>query len=300
LVKQIIQEVKPDIVYLNSMFSLRYTLLLLYVLNKMGYANKIIIAPRGMLHAGAMCYKFLKKRAFLFLFSSFNLQKTILFHATDEQEAQDIKKYFGQKSRVLVVGNIPFIDSSPLQIRHKEKKSVNCVYASRLHPKKNLHFALEVLKDIPEDANVQFDIYGPVDDEKYVLQCLNTASDLPANVMVRFCRPLQHADLLRKLKEYHLFFLPTRGENFGHAIFEALSVGCPVLISDQTPWTNIEDHSAGWSLPLKDKQHFAEKVKMVCDMDAEAHLAMASNARQYAHTYYNNLNFKEQYGELFG
>lgn len=299
-VKQVIEEVKPDIVYLNSMFSLRYTLLPLYVLNKIGYTNKIIIAPRGMLHAGAMRYKSFKKRAFLFLFSSFNLQKNIFFHATDEQEAQDVKKYFGQKSQVLVVENIPYIDSAPLQIKPKEKKSVKCVYASRLHPKKNLHFALEVLKDIAEEANVQFDIYGPIDDQEYVMQCLNTAYDLPTNVMVKFCRPLRHADLSQKLKEYHLFFLPTLGENFGHAIFEAMAVGCPVLISDQTPWSNIEDHQAGWSLPLTGTQHFAEKIEMICDMDAEAYLTMAANARQYAQTYYHKLNFKERYGELFG
>ena len=35
------------------------------------------------------------------------------------------------------------------------------------------------------------------------------------------------------------FLLPTGGENFGHAIFEALSCGVPALISDRTPWRDL-------------------------------------------------------------
>lgn len=299
LIKQVIEEVKPDIIYLNSLFSLRYTLIPFYILNKIGYNGKIIIAPRGMLHQGAMQYKTFKKKLFLYLFSRFYVRQNVFFHATDEQEALDIKKYFGHQSQVLVVENIPSIDYSPLQSKPKEKKSIKCVYASRLHPKKNLLFALEVLKDL-EDANIQFDIYGPIDDKEYLMECLDIAYDLPANVMVNFCRPLRHFDLSQKLKEYHLFFLPTRGENFGHVIFEAMSAGLPVLISDQTPWTNVEAYEAGWSLPLANKESFAEKIRMVCDMDSEAFRSMANNAKEYANTYYGRLNFKQKYGELFG
>ena len=47
-----------------------------------------------------------------------------------------------------------------------------------------------------------------------------------------------------------LFFLPTRGENFGHVIAEALSVGTPVLISDQTPWRKLAAVGLGHDLPL--------------------------------------------------
>src|SRR5439155_3491200 len=136
---------------------------------------------------------------------------------------------------------------------------------------------------------------GPIDDKKYVMECLDMAYGLPANVMVNFCRPLRHSELAQKLKEYHLFFLPTRGENFGHVIFEAMSAGCPVLISDQTPWTNIETFKAGWSLPLNNKQRCAEKIEMVCNMDSETYLKLATNAKEYANTYYGQLNFKQKY-----
>ena len=52
--------------------------------------------------------------------------------------------------------------------------------------------------------------------------------------------------------KYDLFVFPTRGENFGHVIPEALAAGTPILLSDRTPW--LEDQSFGLQvLPLKEK-----------------------------------------------
>lgn len=55
--------------------------------------------------------------------------------------------------------------------------------------------------------------------------------------------------------------LPTKGENFGHAIFEALNLGKPVLISDQTPWRNLSAAGAGWDLPLDSQDAFVEALQ---------------------------------------
>ena len=37
---------------------------------------------------------------------------------------------------------------------------------------------------------------------------------------------------------------------FGHVIFEALSLGIPVLISDRTPWTNLVNSGSYAAIPL--------------------------------------------------
>ena len=52
------------------------------------------------------------------------------------------------------------------------------------------------------------------------------------------------------LAKNDLFFFPAHGENYGHVIAEAMAAGCPVLISDQTAWRNLEEKGAGWDLPL--------------------------------------------------
>ena len=85
-----------------------------------------------------------------------------------------------------------------------------------------------------------FDIFGPANDPAYWAECEQLISRLPAHVKVHYRELIPNVDVAATLAGYDLFLLPTRGENFGHAIFDALEVGLPVLISDQTPWRELE------------------------------------------------------------
>ena len=44
---------------------------------------------------------------------------------------------------------------------------------------------------------------------------------------------------------YDAFVFPTLGENFGHVIAESLASSCPVICSDQTPWTPVLEAGGG-------------------------------------------------------
>jgi glycosyltransferase involved in cell wall biosynthesis len=63
--------------------------------------------------------------------------------------------------------------------------------------------------------------------------------------------------------------LPTFGENFGHSIYEALAHGLPVMISDKTPWQNLEEKVAGWVFDLNEKMDFesALEEQLNCSSD---------------------------------
>src|SRR5690606_20694183 len=80
------------------------------------------------------------------------------------------------------------------------------------------------------------------------------------------------AQVAALFSKYDLFFLPTRGENYGHVIAEALSMGTPVLISDQTPWRELQADDLGWDVPLASVAEFA------CTIQA---LAMRSPAERH-------------------
>ncbi|MBN8497849.1 MAG: hypothetical protein J0M32_13465 [Candidatus Accumulibacter sp.] len=73
------------------------------------------------------------------------------------------------------------------------------------------------------------------------------------------CQQLVHT----VLPGYDRFFLPPFSENFGHAINEALSVGVPVLISDKTPWRNLQEKGMGWDLPLDNRRAFIEVIEVI-------------------------------------
>ena len=96
---------------------------------------------------------------------------------------------------------------------------------------KNLDFAIAVLAAI--NGGVNFNVFGPIEDRLYWADCQRLAERLPGNVRLRYRGLVKPDEVAQVLERHHLFFLPTRGESFGHAIVESLMAGCPVLISDQ-------------------------------------------------------------------
>jgi glycosyltransferase involved in cell wall biosynthesis len=297
-VRNIVAQLQPDVVYFNSMFSKNFTLLPFRVLRKMKYEGAVILAPRGMLHAGAMKQKTLKKKIFLFLLRMAGLSKRIFFHATDAQERLDIYRYF-PGARTVLAENIPNSDNSPWTPAVKKSGQLHCVFISRVHPKKNLHFFLERLKELPANADLSFDIYGIIDDEQYAEQCRRIIASLPSNIKVQFRGPLPNHQVFATLKQYHLFVLPTLGENFGHAVYESLSAGVPVLISDQTPWQNLAPQKAGWDVPLRDGRQYVSVITRLMAMDQQEYNSWSEGAHSFARKYIDSFDYVSKYVDLF-
>lgn len=295
----IIQHVNPDVVYFNSMFSLPFTLKPLWWLRGAGFGGRIALAPRGMLHEGAMRKKTIKKKVFLAMFKALGWHKRIVFHATDEHEKKDIHSFFSRNASVVLAENIPNVDPEPWQERLKMPGRLNCIFISRIHPKKNLHFALAAMKQISNGCNLLLDVYGEEDDLIYSMDCRKRAEDVGGNARVSFYGPLPHSEVFRTLKKYHLFVLPTLGENFGHSIYEALSAGVPVLVSDKTPWRNLGGAKAGWDLPLQQQSEFTMQLEAFCKMDQQEYNKWSQGAKAYADQFAGAIDFYSKYIPLF-
>jgi len=296
-IRNLITQVQPETVYLNSMFSSYFSLLPLWILRSIMFPGRIILAPRGMLNTSAVSRKKWKKKIFLSLFSLSRISKKIIFHASSTHEEEDIKQYFGNNAQVYQIEEIPNIYEK-WNPRNKQISQLNCVFISRIHSIKNLLYAINVVKSVA-GCSILFDIYGPVEDEKYFQKCKEAASQANVHISINFKGPIVNSAIFNLLQNYHLFFLPTQGENFGHIIFEALTSGCVVLISNKTPWKGIEDNNAGWALPLTDNRIFADKLKQLCDMNEQAFNEKSKAAYDYARTYVASMNLKNRYINLF-
>jgi glycosyltransferase involved in cell wall biosynthesis len=294
-----VNTVQPDIIYFNSMFSQYFTLMPLWMLKQTNYRGRIALAPRGMLQAGALMQKNFKKRVFLHLFKLSGWPARIIFHATDEQERKDILKFFPSAKNVQVAENIPNVDKCAAVNRVKLPGVLRMVFISRVHPKKNLHFLLEILKSGSFDGNIWLDVFGLAEDPEYLAVCKRLISAMPENIRVNFAGPLPHAKVFETLRASHLFTLPTLGENFGHAIFEALSSGTPVLISDQTPWKNMEAVSAGWDIPLQNASQYHTVINKALEMDEKEYAQWANGAKTYSENFLVNFDFVSRYTSLF-
>ena len=151
------------------------------------------------------------------------------------------------------------------------------VFVGRVVPMKNLGFALAILAEVK--GEVEFNIFGPLEDRVYWERCRGMLADLPPSVSVRYGGELHPDAVPAILAEHHLLFLPTLGENFGHVISESLAAGCPVLISDRTPWRHLEQAGGGWDLPLEDAEAFRQALQSCIDLDEDHHQQLRAAAR---------------------
>jgi glycosyltransferase involved in cell wall biosynthesis len=140
---------------------------------------------------------------------------------------------------------------------------------------------------------------GDIEDSSYWEKCSSEINALPGNISVSWEGPVANDKVPEALNKYHLFVLPTKGENFGHAIFEALSSGKPVLISDQTPWRNLQQKKIGWDLPLDEPRLFQNAIEEIAGFDQQEYDLWSQNAWTYAHDFTSRLNLKEDYLKLF-
>ena len=161
----------------------------------------------------------------------------------------------------------------------KSRRRLRAVFAARIAPTKNLHFLLEVLARC--DGDIHLDIIGPLEDPDYWARCQALMPRLPAAVSVEYIGEATHRDLQQRLSTYDVMILPTLGENFGHVIVEAWGAGCPVLVSDRTPWRQLTANGLGWDVPL-DHEPWISAIGDCLDMGPEAHLAMRRRVREQA------------------
>jgi len=157
--------------------------------------------------------------------------------------------------------------------------SLRLVFLSRISRMKNLDGALALLRGLP--GQIRLDICGPIDDADYWAECQRTIAALPRNVRVDYRGVIAHEQVVDVLKEAHLFLLPTRGENFGHAIVEAWAAGLPVLISDRTPWRGLERKGAGWDVPLEQPERFERILADFVQMDGTEFQLLSRQARRH-------------------
>lgn len=297
--KKIMFEAQADILYLNSMFSYFYTYLPLTIRKKFLPRRKVILAPRGMLGKGALKLKALKKKSYLFTTKMMGLYRGITFHASSTSEEKEIHQQFGRSAKVHVA--IDLVE--PRQLNHvdriKNKGNLKMFFLSRISPKKNLLGTLKLLSSIPTGNSIEFDIYGPIEEESYWNECTTVIQTMPSHVKVSYKGILENSSVIDTMSRYHLSILLTFNENYGHSIVESMAAGCPVLISDQTIWKNLEVKNAGWDIALKNENKIIDAINKACTWSQEEFNLYSKGALTFAQQIFDDKKGVEQNKKLF-
>jgi glycosyltransferase involved in cell wall biosynthesis len=292
-----------SVLYLNSFFSRRFSIVAM-VLRRLGICSPkcVVLAPRGEFSQGALKIKEKRKMLYIRLSSWLGFYRGVIWHASTTLEEADMRRAMPNLSFVRIADELPgswkmrssgntcavatakdihlLMEHVPGKKLHKVAGRLRTVFVSRISPMKNLLFALRMLQGLSGD--ISFDIYGPLESSEYWSQCRQIICKLPKNIWVRYMGAVQHDRVRDVFAEHDLLFLPTLGENYGHVICEALSVGCPVLISDQTPWRHLREKCAGWDIPLAETEQFRAILQQCVDADEEWYAGLVVGAKDYA------------------
>ena len=262
-IKEILLENDYDLIYLQSAFCFKYTIIPLIVNKFLKQKKFFLIAPRGNLDPGALRLKGKKKSLYLKLAKILGIYNDVIWQATAVEEKLNILKIF-PNANIKIMSNL----KKEMEIdkkKEKEVKKLKLVHISRIQPKKNLLFFLTCLSKLEKNKleNIWLDIYGPIEDKKYWKKCLEIIEKNKLNCSYKGY--LENDNVSLKISEYNFFVLPTLGENFGHVILESLIAKTPLLISDNTPWKDLEKKNIGYDLKLVENKWIGclEKILLI-------------------------------------
>lgn len=292
--EKVINEIKPDVIYLQGLF--QNCIIPCLVLAKK-YKISVVLAPRGELCAGAFKKKY-KKIPYIIFLKVFKLLNNVHFQSTSDEETDAIIKHLNAKKECIdLLSNIPSVPV--LQNIEIEKISgqAKLIFLSRIVSKKNLLSVIEYMFSV--EGDVQLDVYGALEDEDYWNECRKKINTLPDNVKVEYKGLVNHDEVHETFRKYDAFVFPTFSENFGHVIAEALMVGCPVIISDQTPWTDVASVEGGWSIALENSGEFIRAIQEIVDADAIQEKMFRENILEYIERKMNLKELKEKYNRCF-
>jgi glycosyltransferase involved in cell wall biosynthesis len=292
--KALLNKTKFDVAYINGIYSWYFSILPVIVLKN--YPN-VLVSARGMLNPQAFSVKPLKKKVYLAMANMLNLYTGVTFHATNTKEAEHIKSIITGSPEVKIAANLPRKIKNLSVEKRALSQPLKFVNIARISKEKGTLKMIESLQGI--QFNLALDIYGPIYDPDYWEKCQKAIAQLPNHITVNYKGFIDSKLVLETIKSYDFFVLLSEGENFGHAILEALSVGCPVIISDQTPWKNLESKGIGWDVNINNSLELAKVFEAISKMNQDEYNNMTQRAFTFAKEFSEDAELLNQNKNLF-
>ncbi|MGU8132232.1 glycosyltransferase family 4 protein [Clostridium perfringens] len=279
IIMNIIKSNNIDIVYCCGCFN-DYAIKSLVLKRLKIIKVPLVIASMGLFSPNGFKIKFLKKKAFITIFNFLGMFKTVYWSVTSNKELNDIKKHIKINNNFFIAEDLPRKTSKIEIIKQKERGNLKIVWISRIALNKNLLGAIEMVKGVK--SNVEFTIYGPKYDQNYWELCEKSLKELPSNIKWKYEGVVESEYVIDVFRQHHVFLFPTLGENYGHVIQEALTAGCPVILSNETPWKNFEYEGIGYIYPINNINNFIVAIEKYADMDNKEFQKVIDKSINYA------------------
>jgi len=249
------------------------------------HGRPYVVSTRGMLYPEALRISGGVKRVALSLYQRRDLCGAACIHATCEQE-HDVVRACGISAPIAVIPNpVEVRLLPPAQAPATGKHRVG--FIGRVDPIKNIESLIEAWARVRvSEAEWELVIVGG-GDEGYVRSLGALAGRLKLG-NVSFTGFLHGREKDEMLASFRYLVLPSKSENFGMVVPEALMCGIPVIASTGTPWSDLDSASGrcGWWVS-RSADGLAGALREAVALDDAARQAMGMNGRKLVETRYN-------------
>lgn len=200
------------------------------------------VMPHGFLSPERLKISKWKKRIIGWLIEKPILKRATGVIATAAAEVRGIRAYGYQGPiHIMPIG----IDIDKFMMKDAGNKIVKTLlFLSRITPIKGLDMLAEAWSRVaPKDWKLL--VVGP-DDRGYTEEIKKVYAAKCAADSFEFRGPCYGEEKKRLLASADAFVLPTRSENWGIAVAEAMASGLPVLCTKGAPWGCINEAHSGW------------------------------------------------------
>ena len=234
-----------------------------------------VLSPRGMLEPYALQRRPTLKRLLWKLLQGGAAQAARCIHVTADSERASVRS-MGLTNPIAVVPNGVAI---PTLHAREPRPQRRLLFLGRVEQIKGVDLLLRAwTKLAPDFPDWTLDLVGPAqsrfaDEMRHLTQQLRTPR-------VHFRGAAFDDARDRHLASADLFVLPTRSENFGMAVAEALAAGLPVVCTRGAPWHGLEQHRCGFWVETAEAPIEAA-LRRAMSLDLASLAAMGQRGRQW-------------------
>ena len=170
-------------------------------------------------------------------------------------------------------------------------------FTGRLNPIKNIHLLLAAWYSLGNKTqNSELILIG--DGEQNYVKTLKDYVKQKRMNNVTFTGFLSGEHLQNMIQSLDFQILPSKSENFGMVVPEALVCGVPVIASKGTPWNILEERKCGWWVDTT-IDSLANTIAKAIDTPEEKRIIMGQVGRELVLEKYSSDAVAQQMKELY-
>ena len=167
------------------------------------------------------------------------VSRAACFQATSPFEVNNIRRHFPHTPVCYVPNGVEIPPITP----DAPPRENYLLFLGRVHPHKNVSLLIQAWNAARKPADWRLVIAGPLEGP-YARQIKRAAAaNGPSIEVVGPVWGDQKWDLLRRARA---LVLPSKSENFGMVVAEALACETPAIVTRGAPWAELEEHRCGW------------------------------------------------------